>query len=192
MLNAQGVNIYDPKLGGLAEIGIEAGAVFEDDKTERERTHDMSRTLHNTILFYILLIREFTFFINGIYLYYHYLDGRKSRRSSTSTPTPPATASTVTTASTVISGGHRLHKIRFNFLDSVGLVGWQLLWIADGTEGSFVLITFILLLLLLMCVCVCVGVLVDARHNLFLPLTLIFTNDLFPCIRISFHILHIY
>ena len=64
-----------------------------------------------------------------------FLDGRKSRRSSTNTPTPPAMASTASMASTVISGGHKLHKIRFNFLDSVGLVGWQLLWIADGTEG---------------------------------------------------------
>ena len=139
MLNAQGVNICDPKLGGVEGAG--AGTAFEDDRIGGERTHNTSRTLHNAILFKILFIRDFIFFFTVVFLDSYFSESRKSRRSSTSTPTPPATASTALTASTVISGGHKLHKIRFNFLDSVGLVGWQLLWIADGTEGSLVLRT---------------------------------------------------
>ena len=138
MLNAQGVNIYDPKLGGVAGAGTGAGAASEDDRIGGERTHVTSRHAHCIILFNLLqpiLINDIIIVFPVIFLYLYYLDGRKSRRSSTNTLTPPATASTALTASTVISGGHKLHKIRFNFLDSVGLVGWQLLWIADGTEG---------------------------------------------------------
>ena len=39
---------------------------------------------------------------------------------------------------TPVGGGYQLLKMRFNFLDSVGLVGWQLIWSADGTEGTYV------------------------------------------------------
>ena len=39
---------------------------------------------------------------------------------------------------TPVGGGYQLLKMRFNFLDSVGLVGWQLIWSADGTEGTCV------------------------------------------------------
>ena len=33
-----------------------------------------------------------------------------------------------------VPGGFKLHKIRLNFLDQIGLVGWQFMWIGDGAE----------------------------------------------------------
>ena len=33
-----------------------------------------------------------------------------------------------------VPGGYKLHKIRLNFLDQIGLVGWQFMWIGDGAE----------------------------------------------------------
>jgi hypothetical protein len=33
-----------------------------------------------------------------------------------------------------VPGGFKLHKIRLNFLDQIGLVGWQFMWVGDGTE----------------------------------------------------------
>ena len=70
MLNAQGANIYDPKLGGVAGAG--AGATFEDDRIGGERTHDTLCTLHSTILSCILFIRDFLFFSTVIFLHLHF------------------------------------------------------------------------------------------------------------------------
>ena len=33
-----------------------------------------------------------------------------------------------------VPGGFKLHKIRLNFLDQIGLVGWQFMWVGDGAE----------------------------------------------------------
>ena len=97
----------------------------------------------------------------------NYSDGRRSHRSSASVsvPPPPATAST---ASTVISGGHKLHKIRFNFLDSVGLVGWQLLWCADGTEGKYASLMMLVMVMMMMMMLVLVLILLMLPYMILL------------------------
>ena len=33
-----------------------------------------------------------------------------------------------------VPGGFKLHKIRLNFLDQIGLVGWQFMWVGDGAD----------------------------------------------------------